>query len=318
MQRTAASRTVSGGSFADLNEDLLRDETLVAYAAAGTTAADGRGRNSPVPGHAVVPFGDHPGDADAVPKGAGAGAGGNQRSTDGTSISCSRCCVSTTAVSVAALAGMRPPQCRLFSSRSRFSPGPGYRPVPRHAQRVVVKIIDRDSLLGNRRCERDSSSPVVSRSGPWRAVDPEAGDLVVVYPWWRQSMTPTEPAGHAARRTYSVRPNASSIALPSVISPPQSFRAHDGLPQKHRHLQPLVSLGRAGRLAVMDLPVPLQGDFVSKAARAGRGHSLRRPDQRTSFMFARPAATLGVPVAPRAPDPPIALNPNVSVSRSPT
>ena len=48
MQRTAASRTVSGGSFADLNEDLLGDESLVAYAAAaGTTAADGRGRNSP-------------------------------------------------------------------------------------------------------------------------------------------------------------------------------------------------------------------------------------------------------------------------------
>ena len=48
MQRTAATRTVSGGSFADLNENLLGDETLVAYAAAaGTTAADGRGRNSP-------------------------------------------------------------------------------------------------------------------------------------------------------------------------------------------------------------------------------------------------------------------------------
>ena len=44
MQRTAAARTVSSGSFADLNEDLLGDETLVAYAA---TAADGRGRNSP-------------------------------------------------------------------------------------------------------------------------------------------------------------------------------------------------------------------------------------------------------------------------------
>ena len=40
MQRTAASRTVSGGSFAHLNEDLLGDETLVAYAAAGA-AADG-------------------------------------------------------------------------------------------------------------------------------------------------------------------------------------------------------------------------------------------------------------------------------------
>ena len=48
MQRTAASRSVSGGSFADLNENLLGDETLVAYAAAaGTMAADGRGRNSP-------------------------------------------------------------------------------------------------------------------------------------------------------------------------------------------------------------------------------------------------------------------------------
>ena len=48
MQRTLASRSVSGGSFGDLNESLLGDETLVAYAAAaGTTAADGRGRNSP-------------------------------------------------------------------------------------------------------------------------------------------------------------------------------------------------------------------------------------------------------------------------------
>ena len=48
MQRTVASRSVSGGSFGQLNEDLLGDETLVAYAAAaGTTAADGMGRNSP-------------------------------------------------------------------------------------------------------------------------------------------------------------------------------------------------------------------------------------------------------------------------------
>ena len=47
MQRTVARRSVSGGSFGDLNEDLLGDETLAAYAAAGTTAADGRGRNSP-------------------------------------------------------------------------------------------------------------------------------------------------------------------------------------------------------------------------------------------------------------------------------
>ena len=48
MQRTAASRSVSGGSFGNLNEDPLGDEALVAYAAAaGTTAADGGGRNSP-------------------------------------------------------------------------------------------------------------------------------------------------------------------------------------------------------------------------------------------------------------------------------
>ena len=48
MQRTVARRSVSGGSFGEFNEDLLGDETLVAYAAAaGTTAADGRGRNSP-------------------------------------------------------------------------------------------------------------------------------------------------------------------------------------------------------------------------------------------------------------------------------
>ena len=45
MQRTAATRTVSGGSFADLDEGLLGDETLAAYAvAAGATARDGRGR----------------------------------------------------------------------------------------------------------------------------------------------------------------------------------------------------------------------------------------------------------------------------------
>ena len=48
MQRTVASRSVSGGSFGQLDEDLLGDETLVAYAAAaGTTAADGTERNSP-------------------------------------------------------------------------------------------------------------------------------------------------------------------------------------------------------------------------------------------------------------------------------
>ena len=48
MQRTGASRSVSRGSFGDLDESLLGNETLVAYAsAAGTTAADGMGRNSP-------------------------------------------------------------------------------------------------------------------------------------------------------------------------------------------------------------------------------------------------------------------------------
>ena len=48
MQRTVARRSVSRGSFGALNEDLLGDETLVAYAAAaGTVADDGAGRNSP-------------------------------------------------------------------------------------------------------------------------------------------------------------------------------------------------------------------------------------------------------------------------------
>ena len=48
MRRTARTRNVSNGSLGDLNEDLLGDETLVAYsAAAGTTADDGEGRNSP-------------------------------------------------------------------------------------------------------------------------------------------------------------------------------------------------------------------------------------------------------------------------------
>ena len=48
MQRTVSTRSVSNGSLGDLDEDLLGDETLVAYsAAAGTTAADGEGRNSP-------------------------------------------------------------------------------------------------------------------------------------------------------------------------------------------------------------------------------------------------------------------------------
>ena len=80
MQRTAATRTVSGGSFADLNEDLLGDETLVAYAAAaGTTAADGRGPEQSVHRGAAVAPGDAVGDRAAVPSGTGAGIGGDQR-----------------------------------------------------------------------------------------------------------------------------------------------------------------------------------------------------------------------------------------------
>ena len=48
MTRTSATRSVSRGSFGELDEGLLGNETLVAYAAAaGTTAADGTGRNSP-------------------------------------------------------------------------------------------------------------------------------------------------------------------------------------------------------------------------------------------------------------------------------
>ena len=48
MQRSGATRSVSRGSFGDLDESLLGNETLVAYAAeAGTTADDGEGRNSP-------------------------------------------------------------------------------------------------------------------------------------------------------------------------------------------------------------------------------------------------------------------------------
>ena len=48
MRRTNPSRSVSRGSFGELNEAHLGDETLVAYSAeAGSIAADGTGRNSP-------------------------------------------------------------------------------------------------------------------------------------------------------------------------------------------------------------------------------------------------------------------------------
>ena len=40
MQRTAASRSVRGDSFGDLNDDLLENETLVAYAADRCAASE--------------------------------------------------------------------------------------------------------------------------------------------------------------------------------------------------------------------------------------------------------------------------------------
>ena len=64
MQRTAATRSVSGGSFGDLNEDLLGDETLVAYAAAGTTAAGWARPEQPVHGGVAVAPGNTAGDPD--------------------------------------------------------------------------------------------------------------------------------------------------------------------------------------------------------------------------------------------------------------
>ena len=80
MQRTLAGRSVSGGSFGDLNEDLLGDETLVAYAAAaGTTAADGRGRNSPYTAALLGAPGAAGRDRSPVPPGACAGAGVDER-----------------------------------------------------------------------------------------------------------------------------------------------------------------------------------------------------------------------------------------------
>ena len=45
IQRTLAGRSVSGGSFGDLNEDLLGDETLVAVC--GGSGDDDGGRSWP-------------------------------------------------------------------------------------------------------------------------------------------------------------------------------------------------------------------------------------------------------------------------------
>ena len=56
MQRTVASRSVSRGSFGNLDESLLGDETLVAYAAAaGTVADDGAGASPGGAGSPVSP-----------------------------------------------------------------------------------------------------------------------------------------------------------------------------------------------------------------------------------------------------------------------
>ena len=80
MQRTGASRNVSRGSFGELDENLLGDETLVAYAAAaGTTAADGTGRNSPYTTALLELPGRATGDRDPVPGGAWPGARGDRR-----------------------------------------------------------------------------------------------------------------------------------------------------------------------------------------------------------------------------------------------
>ena len=78
MQRTGATRSVSRGSFGNLDESLLGDETLVAYAAAaGTTAADGARAEQSVHVGAAVVYGAAAGDRAAVSGGTGAGAGGD-------------------------------------------------------------------------------------------------------------------------------------------------------------------------------------------------------------------------------------------------
>ena len=59
MTRTVPTRNVSNGNLGNLNENLLGDETLVAYsAAAGTTADDGEGRNSPYASALLAHLGD--------------------------------------------------------------------------------------------------------------------------------------------------------------------------------------------------------------------------------------------------------------------
>ena len=80
MQRTAATRTVSGGSFVDLNEDLLGDEDAGGVCGGGGNDGGGRaGPEQPVYGGAAVVSGDAAGDRAAVPPGAGAGVVGDQR-----------------------------------------------------------------------------------------------------------------------------------------------------------------------------------------------------------------------------------------------
>ena len=80
MRRTRAGRSVSRGSFGELDDGLLGDETLVAYAAAaGTTADDGEGRNSPYSAALLEHLEQPLETADAVPARARWRAGGDVR-----------------------------------------------------------------------------------------------------------------------------------------------------------------------------------------------------------------------------------------------
>ena len=80
MQRTAASRRVSGGSFGNLNEDLLGDETLVAVCGGGGDYGGRRaGTEQSVHGGVARAPGAAAGGRSPVPSGTGAGAGVDER-----------------------------------------------------------------------------------------------------------------------------------------------------------------------------------------------------------------------------------------------
>ena len=80
MQRTLAGRSVSGGSFGDLNEDLLGDETLVAYAAAaGDDGGGWAGAEQSVHVCVAGALGSTTGDRPSVPAGSCAGTGVDER-----------------------------------------------------------------------------------------------------------------------------------------------------------------------------------------------------------------------------------------------